>query len=124
MRVIPVDPARTAVVFIESVPKCDQDGIQRRHRDTDQPLWALRCMVRVLGDPSKPEIVDIVVPSNRDLGEVLDALIPVTFTDLGVMAWAIDGKNGLAFSASSVKPASDVKVRPSTNGAKVPEAAA
>ena len=118
MRVIPIDQSRVSTVFVECVMKTDQTGIQKRERDTDVPLWALRCLIRVIGDPSRPEIVEVTVPSRTDLGQVLDPLTPVTFSDFGAMAWSIDGKSGVAYSASSVKHAGDAKVRPSTNGAK------
>ena len=109
MKYIPVDQAQVAITYVESVPKCDQAGVQKRNTE-GVPVWNLRVMVRVIGDPGRPEIVDLGVPSNRDLGEVLEPLQSLTCTDLRAFPWSMEGRSGVAFSASSVRQDKTSKV--------------
>ena len=126
MRFVPVDTSRVELVYVESVPKMQRDqktGIsaQKLHAD-GRPVWAVRCLAREVGatvpENAKPELIEVAVPNPRDLGEVLDAFVPISFDNLRVFPWAMgqDGggvNQGLAYSADGCKTA-----KAKTNGTK------
>ena len=115
MKFVPVDHGRVECTYIETVGKM-ADGAQKVTRDDGRPIWAVRVLLREVGgavELAKPELVEVAVPNNRDLGEVLDPFQPITFDGLRCFPWVMEGRNGLAFSADGCRTA-----RPSTNGAK------
>ena len=110
MRFVPCDTSRIETVFVESVPKTDQTGIQKLHAD-GRPVWNVRVLARVGDD--KPELLEVAIPSRTDMGDNLAAFQPCELEQLKVFAWAMEGRNGLAFSADGART-----VKPSSNGAK------
>jgi hypothetical protein len=83
--------------------KTDQNGVQRIDRTTKQPLWVVQVMalddkggemltITVAGIPPKVTVGQLVVPA-----------------ELEAIPWATNGRNGTAFRASSINPASGVK---------------
>lgn len=115
MKFVPVDQSRVECVYVETVGKM-ADGAQKVTRDDGRPIWAVRVLLREVGgavEMARPELVEVAVPNNRDLGEVLDAFQPISFDSLRCFPWVMEGRNGLAFSADGCKTG-----KPSTNGAK------
>lgn len=115
MKFVPVDTSRVETTYVETVGKM-VDGAQKVTRDDGRPIWAVRVLLREVGgavEMARPELVEVAVPSNRDLAEVLDPFMPIVFDGLRCFPWVMEGRNGLAFSADGAKT-----VRPSANGTK------
>ena len=98
MKFVPVDDRRIEAVYVETVDK-SRDGVQKMSAD-GRPVWSVRCLLRDLGTTDKPELVEVAVPNLRSLAEVLMAYQSISFDNLKVFAWSMDGgRSGLAYSA-------------------------
>ena len=116
MRFVPVDHARLETIYVETVGKM-QDGAQKVAKDDGRPIWAVRVLIREVGagvELAKPELVEVAVPSLRDLADVLTPFEPIAFDQLKVFPWSMDGRSGLAFSADGCRTG-----KPARNGAKL-----
>lgn len=103
MASVPVDAARFGVLRVDSVSaKTDNDGVQRRDRRTNQPLWVVRVLRRPMGGRS--DFVNITVPSMLEPQLTQDC--PVAVNGLVASDYHMEnGRSGLSFRADSVEEA-------------------
>lgn len=91
----------------EAEPKKDQQGNQRRHKDTGAPMWSTQVYVL---DDSGGEIITITTAGEKPMVKVGQFVTPVQFE---AMPWATNGKNGVAFRATELKLAQSVSAKKS-----------
>lgn len=83
----------------EAQPKNDQNGLQRVERNTSIPMWTVQLVAM---DDGGAEVINVTVtaPQPPKVG-VGTAVAPV---ELQAIPWAQNGKNGVAFRASDIRP--------------------
>ena len=119
MRSIPIDTTRLELLYVETVPTFDQQGVQKLDRNDSRPLWSVRCLARQTDSTFKPELIEVRVASLTDLAQVLTAYSPIVFDNLTCRAWAMADdrgngvRDGLSFSADGASTS-----KPGRNGAK------
>ncbi len=83
----------------EATPKNDQNGIQRTDRNTKEPLFAVQL---VAVDEGGAEVINVTVaganPPQVAKGQAVNP------AELQAIPWAQNGRNGVAFRASSITP--------------------
>lgn len=103
MATVPVDAERFGMLRMDTVvAKLGNDGMQRRDRHTNTPLWA----VRVLRRPQvgRSDFVTITVASATEPQLSQDA--PVNAIGLVASDYHLDnGRSGLSFRADSIEEA-------------------
>ena len=120
MRNLPIDCSQLIFRTVEVVGHYDRlTGEQRTTRDGAVPIWNVHVLVQGTDDApsSKPEVLEVRVPSLSDLGTVLTPFEIMTFSSLSARPWAMvnDGRgaDGVTFSATGVQT-----VKASPNGVK------
>lgn len=95
-----LDISRTQFTVTRGVAeKVDENGRQKTQRQTNEPLWTVQVMAL---DESGGEVLNVTVagiPPKVNVGQVV---IPV---GLEAIPWAQSGRNGVAFRAVSLNPA-------------------
>ncbi len=93
-----LDISRTTFTVTREVePKVDRDtGAQRTDRNTKALLWVVQVMAL---DATGGEMLTITVAGDAPKVNVGQAVLPV---ELEAIPWAQNGRNGVAFRASSV----------------------
>ncbi len=80
-------------------PKNDQNGQQRSEKGTGRPMWSTQVFVL---DETGGEVITITtagVKPQVSVGQL------VTVQQLEAIPWATNGRNGVAFRAIELKPA-------------------
>lgn len=101
MRSIPVAVDRLSLIAVVVSESLDPDG-KRKSNQMGEPLWKCQLMAT--------ELLDVTVPGARPEIQPLQA---VEVENLVARAWAMDGRSGVSFSATSIRLAA-----PATNGRK------
>lgn len=88
----------TFTVGREAQPRNDQNGVQRKEKDSQLPMWTVQL---VAVDARGAEVINVtwagVTPPTVTVGQF------VTPIGLQAIPWAQNGKNGTAFRASDFK---------------------
>ena len=88
----------TFTVGREAQEKTDQNGQQRRERNTNVPMWAVQLVAM---DDGGAEVITVTITANQAPSVKVGQLVnPV---ELQAIPWAQNGKNGTAFRASDIK---------------------
>lgn len=96
-----VDTSKMLVtVTREAVDKVDQNGVPKTDRKTGLSLKVVQVMV--LESETGAEILNVTVAGEPPKVTVGQAVVLV---DLEAIPWATNGKNGVAFRAKSISPA-------------------
>jgi hypothetical protein len=90
---------KTMTASMASVPKVDEKGTQKSERGTGRMLWSTQ--VFVLDGELGGEVITITTA-----GEKPDVKVgqPVSVTGLEAIPWATNGRNGVAFRATELRP--------------------
>ncbi|MFE3143141.1 hypothetical protein [Streptomyces scopuliridis] len=101
MQSIPVDMARlgSTMCVVPPEPRMTPDGEVRKDRDGN-PLWVVGVSVRQ-ATTRRADVIDVAV-SGQPQGITEGARI--TVVDLVATSWEIDGRRGISFRASAVRP--------------------
>jgi hypothetical protein len=91
----------------ETEPKKDQQGAQRRQKDTGAPMWSTQVYVL---DDTGGEVITITTAGEKPNVRVGQVVTPVQFE---AMPWATNGKNGVAFRATELKPVASAPAKKS-----------
>jgi hypothetical protein len=97
--------AKQFTVTLEPVEKKDQNGRQRTERDTGRPMWSTQ--VFVMGD----EGGDVITVTTAGERPNVKAGQPASLSNLEALPWATNGRNGVAYRASEIKPASGAQLK-------------
>lgn len=81
-------------------PKVDQNGNQRSERGTGRLMWSTQVFVL---DETGGEVIAITTAGEKPNVKVGQL---VTVSGLEAIPWATNGRNGVAFRATELKPAS------------------
>lgn len=84
-------------------PKLDQQGEQRFNKESGLPMWATQVVVT---DEDGGEIITIGTNGEKPDFGVGDLVEPV---DLVAIPWATNGRSGVAFKASRIILAPELK---------------
>jgi hypothetical protein len=90
---------KQVTVSREPEPKNDQNGNQRSDRGTGRLMWSTQVFVL---DESGGEVVTITTAGEKPSVTVGQIVVPV---QLEAIPWATNGRNGTAFRATELKPA-------------------
>lgn len=77
-------------------PKMDQHGEQRVEKETGLPLWSVQVCVT---DHTGGEVVSVTLPGDKPdvtVNELVDLI------GLVAIPWSTNGRNGVAFKATSI----------------------
>jgi hypothetical protein len=80
-------------------PKNDQNGSQRSERGTGRLMWSTQVFVL---DETGGEVITITTAGEKPGVKVGQLVAPVS---LEAIPWATNGRNGVAFRATELKPA-------------------
>lgn len=81
-------------------PKVDQNGHQRSEKGTGRLLWSTQVFVL---DETGGEVITITTAGEKPSVKVGEL---VTVEQLEAIPWATNGRNGVAFRATALKPKS------------------
>jgi hypothetical protein len=81
-------------------PKNDQNGNQRFEKGTNRPMWSTQVFVL---DETGGEVIAITTAGEKPSVKVGQL---VTVQQLEAIPWATNGRNGVAFRATELKPVS------------------
>jgi hypothetical protein len=81
-------------------PKNDQNGNQRSEKKTGRLMWSTQVFVL---DEEGGEVISVTTAGEKPSVTVGQ---PVTVQQLEAIPWATNGRNGVAFRAIVLKPAS------------------
>jgi hypothetical protein len=83
----------------EPVERLDQNGRQRSDKETGRLMWSTQVFVL---DADGGEVITI-----HTAGEKPDVKVGelVTVSDLEALPWATNGRNGVSFRATAIRPA-------------------
>ena len=81
-------------------PKTDQHGNQRSEKGTGRLLWSTQVFVL---DETGGEVITITTAGEKPSVKVGEL---VTVEQLEAIPWATNGRNGVAFRATALKPKS------------------
>jgi hypothetical protein len=90
---------KQVTVSKDPAPKNDQNGSQRSEKGTGRPMWATQVFVL---DETGGEVLTITTAGekpNVTVGQL------VSVSGLEAIPWATNGRNGVAFRATELKPA-------------------
>ncbi|MBK1785981.1 hypothetical protein JHE00_16745 [Prauserella sp. ASG 168] len=95
-----IDTSRVSfTVGREADAKKDQNGVQRVERNTNIPMWSVQLVAM---DDGGAEVITVTVaapqPPKVSVGQ---PVIPIA---LQAIPWAQNGRNGVAYRATDVKP--------------------
>jgi hypothetical protein len=113
--VIPVDGARFGQCLWASCELKLVDGVPKKSADGTPQFLAQAFVVpeAIPGERTpKPGTLEVTITNNK--APDLAPMTPCVFEDLVCREWAMNGRHGVAFSASGVRPASS----PAGPGAK------
>lgn len=91
--------SKQVTVSKDPEPKNDQNGNQRSEKGTGRLMWATQVFVL---DETGGEVIAITTAGEKP-GVTVGQLIAVE--QLEAIPWATNGRNGVAFRAISLKPA-------------------
>ena len=96
-----VDTAgKQMTVSKDPVERVDQNGRQRSDRETGRLMWSTQVIVL---DADGGEVITVHTAGEKPSVKVGEL---VTVSDLEALPWATNGRNGVSFRASVLKPAS------------------
>ena len=81
-------------------PKNDQNGNQRSEKGTGRPMWSTQVFVL---DETGGEVISVTTAGEKPSVSVGQL---VTVQQLEAIPWATNGRNGVAFRATVLRPAS------------------
>ena len=81
-------------------PKADQNGHQRSEKGTGRLMWSTQVFVL---DETGGEVITITTAGEKPNVKVGQL---VTVSQLEAIPWATNGRNGVAFRAAELRPAS------------------
>jgi len=84
----------------DTEPKADQNGNQRSEKGTGRLMWATQVFVL---DETGGEVITITTAGEKPNVKVGQL---VHLSGLEAIPWATNGRNGVAFRATELKPAS------------------
>jgi hypothetical protein len=90
---------KQVTVSKDPAPKNDQNGSQRSEKGTGRPMWSTQVFVL---DETGGEVLTITTAGekpNVTVGQL------VSVSGLEAIPWATNGRNGVAFRATELKPA-------------------
>jgi hypothetical protein len=122
LRNIPVDPSRLTGPLCTSAPEVRADlvtGEARTDRTSGLPLYLVGVLVKVMGE-RKAYVLDVQVPG-EPAGLVEGEPVPVE--GLEAAPWERDGRSGVTYRASAIRPGPDVAVSAASDGPVSPVAA-
>jgi hypothetical protein len=94
-----VDIARVTFTVTKAVAeKCDQNGVQKKDRTTGEPLFTTQVMAL---DETGGDMLTITTAGAPPKVSVGQQVHPV---ELEAIPWATNGRNGVAYRASSLTP--------------------
>ena len=99
MKLVVDTAGKTFTVTKGAVEKLDQNGRQKMDRITAEPLWVVQVMAL---DETGGEMLNVTVagqPPKVAVGA------QVALAELEAIPWATNGRNGVAYRASSLTPA-------------------
>jgi hypothetical protein len=95
-----VDISRvTFTVTKAPAEKCDQNGVQKKDRTTGEPLFTTQVMAL---DETGGDMLTVTTAGAPPKVSVGQQVHPV---ELEAIPWATNGRNGVAYRASSLTPA-------------------
>ena len=83
----------------EPGPKNDQNGNQRSEKGTGRLMWSTQVFVL---DETGGEVITVTTAGEKPNVKVGQLVAP---TQLEAIPWATNGRNGVAFRATELKPA-------------------
>lgn len=100
-----IDTSRVSfTVGREPEAKKDQNGVQRVERNTNIPMWSVQLVAM---DDGGAEVINVTVaapqPPKVSIGQ---SVAPM---ELQAIPWVQNGRNGVAYRATDVKPISASK---------------
>ncbi len=111
MQTIYIDQARYSFAWLETVPVTDEAGLQLRDR-TGSLRWRARCLVRPIGNGSRPEVSDIGLTGPEAPGTGWSTLSEVSFSSLRARYWEAGDRSGVSLSADAMNPVSPARPAP------------
>ena len=93
---------KQVTVSMDPEPKKDQNGNQRSERGTGRLMWSTQVIVL---DETGGEVISVTTAGekpNVTVGQL------VAVEQLEAIPWATNGRNGVAFRATSLKPSAGV----------------
>ncbi|QXE34002.1 hypothetical protein KQY30_06560 [Streptomyces sp. GMY02] len=101
MQSIPVDMARlgSAMCVVPPEPRMTPDGEARKDRDGN-PVWVVGVSVRQQST-RRADVIEVAV-SGQPQGITEGARL--TVVDLVATSWEIEGRKGISFRASAIRP--------------------
>ena len=94
-----VDIARVTFTVTKAVAeKCDQNGVQKKDRNTGEPLWTTQVMALDETGGDMLTITTAGAPPKVNVGQTVQP------AELEAIPWATNGRNGVAYRASSLTP--------------------
>jgi hypothetical protein len=91
---------KQVTVSMDPGPKNDQNGNQRSEKGTGRLMWSTQVFVL---DETGGEVITITTAGEKPQVKVGQL---VTVQQLEAIPWATNGRNGVAFRAIELKPAS------------------
>ncbi len=85
--------------------KNDQNGNQRSERGTGRPMWSTQVFVL---DETGGEVITITTAGEKPGVKVGQLVAP---SQLEAIPWATNGRNGVAFRATELKPGGSVSAK-------------
>jgi hypothetical protein len=82
-------------------PKVDNQGMQRSDKQSGQPIWSTQIVVT---DESGGEIIKVSTAGKApdlEVGEEVEVI------DLIAIPWATNGRSGVAYRATAIRPLDD-----------------
>lgn len=104
MDIIPIDPDRVGIFQIVSIsPRAGRGGEQRTSADGVAQWTAQALQTPPPRDGFQPKAALVEVTLTMALPPTIDPLAEIGFIDLVARPWAMDGRSGVAFSATDVE---------------------
>ena len=123
MKTLPIDQSDFAFMAVSVDPKCDREGVQtsRKVDEVQVPNWTVQAVASSPFD--RPEVIAVTITSPS--APLVTPGQPIQFVRLLARSWdfatsregstQVESKNGISFSADSVRPAN---AKAMTNGSK------
>ena len=122
LRNIPIDLRKLTGLLCTSAPEVRSDmvtGEVRTDRTTGLPLYLVGVLVKVQGE-RRAYVLDVQIP-----GEPAGLIEgePVTVEGLEAAPWERDGRSGVTYRATSIRPGPNVAAAAASDGSAPPVAA-
>lgn len=88
----------------EVKPRTDQNKVQRVERDTNIPQWTVQLVAM---DTTGSEVINVTLTASQPPKVTPGSF--VTPVELQAIPWAQNGRNGVAYRASDLKPVTGSK---------------